>query len=477
MNADLIDYKRQKIVFVVKVENKIMNDPIFESLRVFLDKSIKGPLLLGYSGGYDSKALLYLLKNYKDNYGLDLHLAHVDHKWRESSTGEALALSKEAEMLKLPFHLKTLDIDPKMANIEACCRELRLKFFEELFEKYSCRALLLAHHKDDLSETVLKRLLEGADLPFLKGMEKQTVFRGMNIWRPLLDFSKKELGDWLEKHNLVAIDDETNRDNKYLRSRIRQEIIPSLSLHFGKEVSKNLALTSKRSIELKEYLDKKTQKYFDSIVFGPFGLFLDFSLIMKGEEIESFEIKHLLRGVANAISLDLSRDVIERCCYSLSLRKNLLLKLKASEIIIQNNILFILKDSKFFQMGDKIKLCEGKTKIDQWEISVAEIGDQIRDTEIKLLSYSNWKEIFKGQFEVVLPKNNYFLTRPLLSLSYYNKRLSKWFSENKVPTFIRFSFPVIFKDDKMYYEFLSGKKRFKESSADSFYRISFKLSC
>ena len=469
-----------------------MNDPIFESINDFLNKTLnvtqdnrylekasleRGSILLGYSGGYDSKALLYLLYKYKNYYGLDLHLAHVDHKWRESSTREALQLKQEAENLNLPFHLKTLENISNKPNIEAYCRELRLIFFEELYKKYSCRALLLAHHKDDLSETVLKRVLEGADLSSLKGMEKQSPLKGMNIWRPLLDFSKSELKSWLDKNNLSAIDDETNRDNKYLRSRIRQEIIPSLSSHFGKEVSKNLALASKRSVELKEYLDKKTQKYFDLMVRGPFGVYFDFSEVLKGQDIEPLEIKHLLRRTGNKILIDLSRGVIERAAISLLQGKNLSLTLKRAELIIQNNLLFILTDSRFFPLESKIRLCEGKTIFDRWEINVAEEGISKGYNNSKVASYTSWKDLFRGEFEVVLPKNSYFLETPSIKLSYFNKKLSKWFSENKVPRFIRFSFPVIFKDDKMFYEFLSGKKRFKEPSSDSYYRISFKLSC
>jgi hypothetical protein len=236
-------------------------------------------------------------------------------------------------------------------------------------------------------------------------------------------------------------------------------------------------LISKRSIELKEYLDKKTQKYFDLMVSGPFGVFIDFSKIEPGLCIEPYEIKHLIRRVGNAMAVELSRDVIERILVSLIEGKNLSLKLKMADLEIQNNILFILTDSEFFLIDDKMKLSEGKTILNRWEINVTEECNAGEDNKDKIISYTSWKDLLRGKFEVMLPKQSYFLGRSALNLSYYNKRLSKWFSENKVPTFMRFSFPVIFKDDKMFYEFLSGKKRFKESVSDSYYRISFKLSC
>src|SRR5689334_18767742 len=81
----------------------------------------KSPLLLGYSGGPDSKALLYLLLQ----LGVRPHLAHVDHGWREESALQARELGLEAESLGLPFH--TIRGEPDRRESKA--REQRLLFF------------------------------------------------------------------------------------------------------------------------------------------------------------------------------------------------------------------------------------------------------------------------------------------------------------------------------------------------------------
>jgi tRNA(Ile)-lysidine synthase len=444
-----------------------MNDPLFESLKLFLDENKERPLLLGYSGGPDSKVLLYLLYRYKKTYGLDFDLAHVDHKWRESSTKEALELKEEAQMLGLRFHLRTIERSEQKTNIENFYRELRIQFFEELSYSWGYKALLLAHHKDDLSETVLKRILEGADFSTLVGMKKISQLNNLMVWRPLLDFSKSEINYWLEKNDLVAIDDITNRDDKYLRARIRQKIIPTLSASFGKEISENLVRVSCRSSELKDYLDKRTNKWFETRIDSPFGSFIEFG----EEDLEILELKHLIKRMAKILSLDLSRDVIERTSLALKQRNNFYLVLKGGEIRVHSNCLFVITKLDLGSYENKAILKEGKNFFGRWEIEL----EKILNLPDKIKNY-DWKDAWKGEFEAVLPLYTYEISLPSPALAYGNKRLSKWFSENRVPSFLRFSFPVIFKEDTMFYEFLSGKKRFKDHFPGSYCKLSFKLS-
>jgi tRNA(Ile)-lysidine synthase len=436
---------------------------ILKTLKGFLIQNHKPnhPVLLAYSGGGDSKALLYGLLELKNQFSLDLHLAHIDHNWRSSSFSEAQMLKKEAEDLNIPFHLQTL---PKMAanNIEEKCRELRFLFFQELFQKYSFQALILAHQRDDVSETVLKRFLEGADFFSIKAMEEVTYQRGVTIWRPLLRFAKKELLDFLQKKHLTAIDDPTNYDPKYQRSNMRVNIIPDLEQQFGKQISNNLYIASLRSQEINSYLLKNTNKYFDEKVEGPFGIYLVFSNFIDMDELEK---RFLIKRLGSYLKLDLSRSTVDRIIASL--KGSFSLQVKGCKIITYRNILFFLTKEPEFK--EKILLSEGKHTLENWEIEVS----RVKDIDIKIPS---WKDLWKGGTTIYLPLDKYLLIRPMGSMSYSKKKLSKWFSENEVPVFLRFCFPVIFKEDNMIYEFLSGKKRIK-AFATEHYKISFKLTC
>ncbi len=214
------------------------------------------PLLLGFSGGPDSLALLHLLLDC--HMDLDLHVAHVDHGWRSESSEEADRLRKGIELLKLPFYLRQLEDVPMKEN-EA--RQARLAFFKELYQKLGCQALLLGHHGDDQSETVLKRILEGASLSALKGILPASNLEQMQVWRPLLQTDKASLKAWLKEKGLTPIEDRTNFDPRYLRGKMRTAILPQLEEHFGKEVSSNLRRLGESAQELSDYLSKKLEKY------------------------------------------------------------------------------------------------------------------------------------------------------------------------------------------------------------------------
>jgi len=250
--------------------------------------------LLGYSGGPDSKALLYALLE----GGVVPHLAHVDHGWREESREEAVLLEEEAKSLGCPFFSTRLEMTEKK---EDGARKARLSFFSSLMGNYE--ALLLAHQADDLAETVLKRILEGAHLANLSGMQPASSQYGMMIWRPLLNVRRSEILHFLEERGLTPIIDPSNSDPTYLRSRMRREIFPFLNECFGKETTENLVLMSQRIHEYKEYLDRQIGRV--SIQRGPWGVWA----LLNG--LEKIEQRHFLQKIAREESLLLSREILE----------------------------------------------------------------------------------------------------------------------------------------------------------------------
>lgn len=214
------------------------------------------PLLLACSGGPDSKALLYLLIEAKQFFNLDLHVAHIDHGWREESGTEAEALKKEVERLGLTFHLK------KMENVEqkeGTARAGRYVALTEIAQYIDAQAVLLAHQMEDQAETVLKRIFEGATLSSCRGMKEVSCNEKLVLWRPLLSVSKKELMEWLQNLNISYFTDPTNLDPKYLRGRLRTSIFPFLEKEFGKSIVKNLCLLGKRAEKLEEHLIRSAQ--------------------------------------------------------------------------------------------------------------------------------------------------------------------------------------------------------------------------
>lgn len=237
-----------------------VKDPLFKTIKDFLkSKNVSNqPILIGYSGGCDSKALLYLSLECSLFFKFPLYVAHIDHGWREESGKQAKMLQEEVERLGLDFYLKVLRFeDFGKKNLEQQGREKRLQFFKELYQKLDCQALLLAHQAEDQAEVVLKRICEGAHLTSLRGMQADMRLEEMRIWRPLLTVSKKNLRCWLEKKSLVSIEDPTNENSQFLRARMRKEIFPELSRLFGKEIAGNLCKLGRQAQELDSYFYQK----------------------------------------------------------------------------------------------------------------------------------------------------------------------------------------------------------------------------
>ena len=276
-----------------------MKDRCLQKVKRFLKRYLKNdrPLLVAVSGGPDSMALLNLLIAAKQFFSLDLHVAHLDHGLRDESFLEAQTLKAKIE---LPFYTTRLEQLPA-GNLEDRCREKRYEFFKQILDKIEGQAVVTAHHMDDLAETVLKRVLEGAALTKLGGLLPVSKRFGMPIWRPLLDIRKDELSSH-------GFQDPMNFDPKYLRARMRQSIIPGLERDFGKKIQRSLFRIAKRSAGLNAYLDRKIQPLIDAFVDGK----IDFTPFFPLEKVEICHFFQKIGPTMSATELETLYDLIEK---------------------------------------------------------------------------------------------------------------------------------------------------------------------
>lgn len=189
-------------------------------------------LVVGFSGGADSTALLHLLHAIP-GYDLNLIAAHLNHTLRgDESDADEQFCRETAAKLGVGFESRRVDIrllaKREKLNLEDAARQARIKFFDELKHKYDAAGIVLAHHADDQTETVLMRFLRGSGMTGLTGMEYKN-HRG--YIRPLLDISGKDLRSWLSEKGIPWQEDSSNTDTKFLRNRIRHELIPLLETY------------------------------------------------------------------------------------------------------------------------------------------------------------------------------------------------------------------------------------------------------
>lgn len=182
-------------------------------------------LLLAVSGGVDSVVLVHLCNSAK----LDFALAHCNFNLRdEESDADEDFVTDLAKRLKVKLFVENFDTEQYAKDnglsIQMAARDLRYEWFEELRIKHQFDYTLTAHHANDSLETFFINLLRGAGLEGLSGINADS----NKIIRPLLNFSRKEIEVYARDNNIAWREDSTNASTKYLRNKIRHELVPVL---------------------------------------------------------------------------------------------------------------------------------------------------------------------------------------------------------------------------------------------------------
>lgn len=222
------------------------------------------PLLLGISGGSDSIALLYLLRElgYKN-----LILCHFNHQLRgKASDADADFVKFLAADLRLPSHFGSGNVQAlakkEGLSLETAARTARYEFFAVVSQQEKVNKLLLAHHVDDQLETIFFNLLRGSGSAGLAGMALQsqrTIGKTkLELIRPLLPFAKKEVLDYLEEKKIAFRHDASNDSLEPTRNRLRHRLFPLLDELVGTSYRDAMVRTASILKTEDEYLESLT---------------------------------------------------------------------------------------------------------------------------------------------------------------------------------------------------------------------------
>jgi tRNA(Ile)-lysidine synthase len=183
-------------------------------------------LLVGVSGGPDSVALLDVLVK----SGRHPHICHLNHQLRGAdSDTDAEFVRQLATRYGLPSTIESR----KVGGDEDSARRARHEFFARVSEATGIKKIALAHTADDQVETFLLRLLRGAGVPGLVGMWPERQIGPIRIIRPLLGVRRAEVLEYLSAQGLKFREDASNADTRFLRNRIRHELLPLLERKFN----------------------------------------------------------------------------------------------------------------------------------------------------------------------------------------------------------------------------------------------------
>jgi tRNA(Ile)-lysidine synthase len=209
-------------------------------------------VLVAVSGGPDSVALLHAFVLLRSECAFQLTVCHVHHGLRPEADRDAAFVEALAARLSCPVEVVHVQV-PRGGgrSPEDAARLARHAALARVTRATGARRIALGHTADDQAETVLMRILEGAGPRGLAGIPAR---RG-RIVRPFLDVSRAEILAHLAAHGLEAMDDATNRDPKFLRNRVRHEVLPLLTAQVGSRVPDALRRLGRASRETVEALD------------------------------------------------------------------------------------------------------------------------------------------------------------------------------------------------------------------------------
>lgn len=207
-----------------------------------------------FSGGLDSTVLLHLLVELRRQTPLRLSAIHVHHGLQPAADAWATHCARLCSQWNVPCTIERVEVDRAGGQgIEAAARAARYKSLQAHIG--AGHVLLTAHQQDDQAETVLLQLLRGAGTPGLAAMPALAPFGAGYLARPLLAFSRAELGAYASAQDLAWIEDESNRDPRHARNVLRHSILPLLQAHWPR-ATEAIARSGAHAAEASAVLDE-----------------------------------------------------------------------------------------------------------------------------------------------------------------------------------------------------------------------------
>ena len=224
-------------------------------------------VVVGVSGGADSVCLLSVLKNLQMSMALQLTAVHIHHGLRgEAADRDRDFVTALCEDMQIPCVCFQADIRAmareQHLSEEEAGRKFRYDCFEEVRQERQASKIAVAHHRDDLAETVLLNLFRGSGL---KGLSGIPMMRGC-IVRPLLDVGRADIEAYLGRQGMSYRNDATNFETEYTRNRIRLNILPYVTEHINQAAVSHIAETAAIASDICRYVENQAAAIGKSII-------------------------------------------------------------------------------------------------------------------------------------------------------------------------------------------------------------------
>jgi tRNA(Ile)-lysidine synthase len=239
-------------------------------------------LVVAVSGGPDSSALLYSLHRLGKDHGLHIHVAHLNHNFRQEADADALFVAGMARDLGLSATVEKRDpiefqSKRRITSFEQAARELRYHFLGEVARSVGAATVVVGHTADDLAETVLQHIIRGSGLHGLRGMTELSPWPwprespGLRLFRPLLTCTKADTAFYCQELGKEFRDDPANYLPRFTRNRIRHHLLPLLAEEYNPRITDSLVRLARTAALELDFLEKQTDEAWAGVVEGDAG--------------------------------------------------------------------------------------------------------------------------------------------------------------------------------------------------------------
>lgn len=417
-----------------------------------LDLREKEKLLLAVSGGPDSMAMLFAMKNLSETMGFKLFIAHVNHGVRgELALRDQMFVEKIAKEINIPFYTKNVDMVAYGKELgissEDAGRLLRYGFFREVLSSLGGGYICVAHNKNDQAETVLLRILRGTGVEGLKAME---LISG-DIIRPLINVERTEIEDYIRDNKIETMLDHTNLQAIYSRNKVRLELIPYIQENFNPNIIDSLCRLSEIASWEMEIINKVVEKKFNLLVKN----ISSNSIIFKGDEFlsedDSIKRKLIRRGIHHILGhlngiqevnvgtvLDLFNNGITG--KAIHLPNNLMARISYNDYVIKTRK-EEAKDPNIYKLHMGVNRIEKLNMI----VEISNVGEKDINFSDKSIKYFN-KDMIHGDISIRFRADG---DRFVPFGGRGTKKIKDYFIDKKIPKDKRDMTPIIVDEEKI----------------------------
>lgn len=371
----------------------LKNEALGKFLKNFIKNNNISNVLLSLSGGIDSMVLVTIIKNL--NIDINLFCCHLNYNNRDESCSERDFLIDWCKYENI--HLDILNIDHiKRGDInrndyEEETRSIRYNYYKTLIEKYNCSGVLLAHHRDDLSENVFNNIMRGRkSITDLSVFKEINTIMGVTVFRPMLEFRKNIIYNISEIYQIPYFLDTT--PDWSCRGKMRRQIFPKCEDCYTDSFMNSLVKLGKESDELglitRQFI---IEPILNKVIYGSFG----FSIVKSKPLRKNIIFTSTCRDIFNKLNIsNIRQKALNNLLDNYDNYENIFVIGDYIILNSKNNFVFVSKEI---------------TKIKSYDID-----NVIDKNEDKLINLVNGKITFKLRKKKYIPNykfasfNKYF---------------------------------------------------------------------